>query len=93
MPSLVEMLGRSGIGVRHYLLDKYVTEIVETFEKSTGVKINHVYGTRHAGDLAECYANPNKAAKMLGWKAEKTLEDMCRDTWNWQRKNPMGYKK
>lgn len=70
-----------------------VTEIVEAFERSTGVKVNHVYGPRRAGDLAECYANPKKAAEVLHWKAEKTLEDMCRDTWNWQTKNPMGYRK
>lgn len=70
-----------------------VTEIVEAFERSTGVKVNHVYGPRRAGDLAECYANPKKAAEVLNWKAEKTLEDMCRDTWNWQMKNPMGYRK
>ena len=70
-----------------------VTEIVDTFERSTGVKVNHVYGPRRAGDLPECYANPKKAAEVLNWKAEKTLEDMCRDTWNWQTKNPMGYRK
>lgn len=70
-----------------------VTEIVDTFERSTGVKVNHVYGPRRAGDLPECYANPKKAAEVLNWKAEKTLEDMCRDAWNWQTKNPMGYRK
>lgn len=69
-----------------------VTDIVNAFESSTGVKVNHVYGPRRAGDLPECYANADKAAKMLGWKAEKTLEDMCRDSWNWQSKNPMGYR-
>ena len=40
-----------------------------------------------------CVANPKKAAEVLNWKAEKTLEDMCRDTWNWQTNNPMGYRK
>ena len=70
-----------------------VTEIVESFEKSTGVKIKHVYGDRRPGDLPESYANADKAWKLLGWKAEKSLEDMCRDTWNWQSKNPKGYEK
>lgn len=70
-----------------------VTEIVESFEKSTGVKIKHVYGDRRPGDLPESYANADKAWKLLGWKAEKSLEDMCRDTWNWQSKNPNGYEK
>lgn len=68
-----------------------VTEIVDTFEKSTGVEIKHVYGERRAGDLPEAYANAEKAEKILGWKAEKTLADMCKDTWNWQSKNPNGY--
>jgi len=70
-----------------------VTEIVETFERVNGVKVNHVYGARRAGDLPECYANADKALEVLGWKTEKTLEDMCRDSWNWQKQNPNGYRK
>ena len=70
-----------------------VTEIVETFERVNSIKVNHVYGPRRAGDLAECYANADKALNMLGWKTEKTLEDMCRDSWNWQKQNPNGYHK
>ena len=69
-----------------------VTEIVETFERVNGVKVNHVYGDRRPGDLAECYANADKALQILGWKTEKTLEDMCRDSWNWQKQNPNGYR-
>ena len=70
-----------------------VTEIVETFEKVNGIKINRVYGARRAGDLPEFYAKAEKALNILGWKAEKNLADMCRDTWNWQKNNPNGYKK
>ena len=70
-----------------------VTEIVDTFEKVNGIKVNHVYGSRREGDLAELYANADKAFNVLGWKAEKTLEDMCRDSWNWQKNNPNGYNK
>ena len=70
-----------------------VTEIVETFEKVNNMKVNHVYGERRPGDLPESYANADKALKVLGWKTEKTLADMCRDTWNWQKNNPNGYKK
>lgn len=70
-----------------------VTEIVETFERVNDMKINHVYGDRRPGDLAESYANADKALKVLGWKTEKTLDDMCRDTWNWQKNNPNGYNK
>ena len=69
-----------------------VTEIVDTFEKVNDIKVPHVYGARRSGDLAECYANADKAYKILGWKAERTLEDMCRDSWNWQKNNPNGYK-
>ena len=69
-----------------------VTEIVETFEKVNGIKVNHIYGARRAGDLPECYANADKALNILGWKTEKTLEDMCRDSWNWQKNNPNGYR-
>ena len=68
-----------------------VTEIVDTFEKVNDIKVNHVYGARREGDLAECYANADKAWNILGWKTEKTLEDMCRDSWNWQKNNPDGY--
>lgn len=68
-----------------------VTEIVSTFEKVNGIKVNHVYGPRRAGDLAELYANADKASEILGWRAEKNLEDMCRDSWNWQKNNPNGY--
>ena len=69
-----------------------VTEIVEAFERINGVKVEHVYGARRAGDLPVFYANADKALALLGWKTEKTLEDMCRDSWNWQRKNPNGYR-
>jgi len=70
-----------------------VTEIVETFEKVNDIKINHVYGERRPGDLPESYANADKALAVLGWKTEKTLADMCRDSWNWQKNNPNGYRK
>lgn len=69
-----------------------VTEIVNTFESVNSIKVNHVYGARRAGDLAECYANADKALNVLGWKTERTLEDMCRDSWNWQKNNPNGYR-
>ena len=70
-----------------------VTEIVETFEKVNNVPVPHEYGPRRAGDLPESYANADKALRVLGWKTEKSLADMCRDTWNWQKNNPNGYQK
>lgn len=69
-----------------------VTEIVSTFENVNDIKINHVYGARRAGDLPESYANADKALRVLDWKTEKDLADMCKDTWNWQKNNPNGYK-
>lgn len=69
-----------------------VLEIINAFEKATGVKVPYEMAERRAGDLPESYANADKAARLLGWKAEKTLEDMCRDSWRWQTQNPDGYK-
>jgi len=69
-----------------------VLEIINTFEKATGVAVPYEIAERRAGDLPESYANADKAARLLGWKAEKTLEDMCRDCWRWQTMNPNGYK-
>lgn len=69
-----------------------VTEIVTAFERVNNLKINYVYGKRRDGDLSDCYANADKALQVLGWKTEKSLEDMCRDSWNWQKNNPEGYR-
>lgn len=58
-----------------------VKELVAAFEQATGVPVPHAYGPRRAGDLPDVYANAEKAKRLLGWQAEKTLEDMCRDSW------------
>ena len=68
-----------------------VLDLVKTFEKVTGQPIPYVITDRRPGDVAKLYANTDKSAEKLGWKAELTLEDMCRDAWSWQSKNPMGY--
>jgi len=75
-----------GTGVGYSVLD-----VVKNFEKATGQHIPYVIVGRRPSDVAECYADPSKAERELGWKAEKTLEDMCRDSWNWQKNNPAGY--
>ncbi len=62
-----------------------VLEIVNNFEKATGIKIKYEIAQRRPGDIAECYADPSKAEKILGWKAEKNLEDMCKDSWNFTK--------
>ena len=68
-----------------------VLDMVHAFERVTGVKIPYEIVDRRPGDLATVYSSPDKSAQLLGWKAEYNLDDMCRDTWAWQSKNPMGY--
>lgn len=63
-----------------------VLELINTFERVNGIKVNYKIVERRAGDLAEYYADSSKALKELGWKTEKTLEDMCRDSWNFMKK-------
>ena len=62
-----------------------VLELVETFERVNGVPVPYRIAPRRAGDLASCYAGTEKAQRLLGWQAEKGLEDICRDAWRWQR--------
>lgn len=68
-----------------------VLDIVNAFQNANGVKVPYVIAPRRPGDIAECYADPSKALADFGWKAEKNLEDMCRDSWHWQSMNPKGY--
>ncbi len=76
-----------GTGIGYSVLD-----IVNAFEKANGVKVPYVITDRRPGDVDACYADPAKAEALLGWKAERNLEDMCRDAWRWQTMNPNGYK-
>lgn len=64
-----------------------VLELVNTFQKVNNVKVNYKIVDRRAGDLAEYYADPSKALEELGWKTEKTLDDICRDAWNYEKNN------
>lgn len=68
-----------------------VLDVVKAFEKVNGVKVPYVIKERRPGDIATCYCDPSKANKELGWKAVYDIEDMCRDSWNWQKNNPNGY--
>jgi UDP-glucose 4-epimerase len=69
-----------------------VLQLVNAMEKACGKKIPVEIGARRAGDLPAFWANPAKALAELGWKTEKTVDDMCADTWRWQSNNPNGYK-
>lgn len=68
-----------------------VLDLVKSFEKVNGVKIPYQIKPRRPGDIATCYADSKKAYEELGWKAQYNIDDMCRDSWNWQSKNPNGY--
>ena len=68
-----------------------VLEMAHTFRDVNNVALPYVIAPRRPGDIATCYADPAKSAKLLGWKAEKNLADMCRDSWRWQKNNPQGY--
>lgn len=67
-----------GTGIGYSVLD-----MVKAFEKATGRKVAYKIAPRRPGDIATCYADPKKAKEELGWKATKTLEDMCKDSWNY----------
>ncbi|RKQ33500.1 UDP-glucose 4-epimerase GalE [Oceanobacillus halophilus] len=86
---------QSGKGIDAYNLGAgkgySVLEVIETFEKVSGIKIPFRIVDRRPGDISICYADPMKARNKLNWKAVRDLETMCRDTWSWQRNNPNGY--
>ena len=69
-----------------------VLDIVNAFQTANNLTIPYKIAERRPGDIAEFYADTSKANKVLGWKAKRTLEDMCKDSWNWQKNNPNGYK-
>ena len=75
-----------GTGVGYSVLD-----VINAFEKASGIKINYKIVDRRPGDIATCYSDPSKAFNELGWKAERGLEQMCADSWRWQSQNPNGY--
>jgi len=75
-----------GTGVGYSVLD-----MVHAFEKASGKPVPYKMGPRRAGDIAACYADPARARALLGWRAERGLQEMCADAWRWQSGNPNGY--
>lgn len=69
-----------------------VLELIKTFEKVTGTTVPYVIRDRREGDIVSMYANADLARKELGWSTKLSVEQMCRDFWNWQTKNPYGYR-
>lgn len=68
-----------------------VLEVIDAFQKASGREISYELVKRRPGDVAECYADPSLAEEDLDWRAEKDIEEMCRDAWRWQSQNPEGY--
>ena len=75
-----------GTGIGYSVLD-----MIHAFEKACGKELPYEICARRPGDIAACYASPEKAARDLGWRAEYGIAEMCRDQWNWQSHNPNGY--
>ena len=75
-----------GTGVGYSVLD-----IVSAYERATAATVSYKIVDRRPGDIDECYADPTKAYEVLGWRAENNIEDMCRDSYRWQKNNPDGY--
>ena len=85
----------NGVGIYNLGTGKgySVLDLTYNFQKATGIEIPYTISDRRPGDIATCYADATKAKEELGWIAQKTVGDMCRDSWKWQKNNPNGYEK
>ncbi|MBR1783823.1 MAG: UDP-glucose 4-epimerase GalE [Bacteroidales bacterium] len=92
--SALQAIGR-GCGLEVYNLGTghgySVLDMVKAFERVNGVHVPYAIKPRRAGDVATCYSDPSKALRELGWQARLGIDDMVRDSWNWQRQNPDGF--
>ena len=86
MASSGEAAFNLGTGMGYSVLD-----LVKAFERVNGIEIPYKIAPRRAGDIDAIYASPDKSAQLLNWRAEYGIDEMCRDTWNWQKNNPAGY--
>lgn len=86
-------LERKGVDIFNLGTGKGVSvlELIKAFSDANNIDIPYKITAPRAGDIAECYADCSKAYEVLGWKAQKDINDMCRDTWRWQKNNPDGY--
>ncbi|MDD2362358.1 MAG: UDP-glucose 4-epimerase GalE [Oscillospiraceae bacterium] len=81
-----EQVFNLGTGTGYSVLD-----LIKAFEQANGVEVPYKIAERRPGDIAVCYSDPSKAERLMGWKAVRDIEDMCRDSWRWQSGNPHGY--
>lgn len=86
-------MGHTGVEVFNLGTGKgySVLDLVRAFEKANDIQVPYVLAPRRPGDIATCYSDPSKAEQVLGWKASRSVEDMCRASWRWQVQNPQGY--
>lgn len=93
LKALGKVLGTTGIDAFNLGTGRgySVLELVQAFEQASDCKVPYRISDRRPGDVAICYADPRKAERELGWKAERGIEQMCIDTWRWQSNNPNGY--
>lgn len=93
LKALERITMRKGLGIYNLGTGRgySVLEVIRCFERVTGKRIPYEITKRRLGDISQCYADPTKARCELGWKAKKGLEEMCRDSWYWQKNNPYGY--
>ena len=93
LKALEAKAGRSGVHTYNLGTGRgySVLEVVRAFERASGRNIPYALKPRRPGDIAQCYADASRAAAELGWQAQYGLDDMMRDSWNWQRNNPEGY--
>ncbi|MGE5613684.1 MAG: UDP-glucose 4-epimerase GalE [Bacillota bacterium] len=94
LKALEKIRGNPGIAVYNLGTGRgtSVLEMIRAFSRASGRNIPYKVAGRRPGDVAVSYADPSKAERELGWKASRDIDDMCRDTWNWQLNNPDGYK-
>ena len=90
---LSRLMETSGVGIYNLGTGRgaSVIEMIKGFEKACGHNIPYEIAPRRPGDIAAYWADPSKAGRELGWKAALNIEDMCKDVWHWQQKNPKGY--
>ena len=91
-PDIAELVSRH-LGKFGFTIEKCIEfpNVLKEFEKACGKKISYKSVERREGDITKCFADASKAYEVLGWKAEKGIDEMCEDSWRWQSQNPNGY--